>query len=119
MPDQTTRLFVVYDGTALPDPVYRAVSTCPPRLDDFRSHDSLGLPYRRVLFVRAVGISVFSTPQALNRARKRFNLAHATAALDLHIAEIAWAETGRPDHLTVWAAPSVLLDRVLQCEHAH
>jgi len=56
--------------------------------------------------------------KALHRARKRFNPAQATATLDLHTAEIAWAETGRADHLTVWAVPG-LLGRVLQCEHGH
>ena len=116
MPEWTTPLFAVYSGTALEGLVYRAVRTCPPTLDDFLSHEALGLPYPRPLFVRATGVSVFRTRAALDRVRHRFRLGPLTAVLDLISPDVAWAETGRPDHLTVWADPALLLERVVQCD---
>jgi hypothetical protein len=97
----------------------RAVRSCPPSVDDFRSHESLGLPYPRAMFVRATGISVFRSRAALARVRRRFRLGSFTAALDLDSRDVAWAETGRAGHLTVWANPELLLERVIQCDGGH
>jgi hypothetical protein len=115
---KATPLFAVYDGVNLDGLVFRAVHACPPNVDDFRSHESLGLPYPRARFVRATGISVFRTRTALDRVRRRFGLGPCTAALDLATHVVAWTEAGRPDHLTVWADPAVLLERVVQCDDA-
>jgi hypothetical protein len=118
MPNPTTApLFLVYDGTALDGLLYRATAECPPTLDDFRSHESLGLPYPQSLFIRATGISVYRTRKELERSRVRFDLGPATAAMELHTADVAWTETGRRGHITVWAPPRLLLQRVVQCDH--
>ncbi len=85
-------------------------------MDDFRSHEALGLPYPRALFVRATGISVYTDRGALDRVRHRFRLGACTAVLELRTPEVAWAETGRHGHLTVWADPAVLHERVVQCD---
>ncbi len=116
MPHKATPLFAVYSGTTLEGPVYRAVRECPPSDDDFRSHEALGLPYPRAMFVRATGISVFRSRAALGRVRRRFRLGALTATLDLTTPDVAWAHAGRCDHLTVWADPDVLLERVVQCD---
>lgn len=116
MPHRATPLFAVYAGDSLDRVAYRAVRACPPLVDDFRSHESLGLPYPKALFVRATGISVFTRREALDRARRRFGLGASTATLDLTTPDVAWAETGRRDHLTIWADPHLLVERVVQCD---
>ena len=49
MPEEATPLLLVYGGTSLDGLLYRATADCPPTLDDFRSHESLGLPYPQAL----------------------------------------------------------------------
>lgn len=110
-------LFLVYDGTALDGLLYRATADCPPTLDDFRSHESLGLPYPQALFIRATGISVYRSRAQLERSRVRFGLGLATATLELRTADVAWAETGHRGHLTIWAPPRTILRRVVECDH--
>ena len=116
MSTKATPLALVYDGTTLDGLVFRATSGCPPTLADFRSHKSLGLPYPPALFIRATGISAYRTRAALERARRRFGLRPATVTLELRSADIAWAVSGRHGHLTIWAPPSLLLEKVIQCD---
>ncbi len=92
MPEKTTPLLLVYGGTSLDGLLYRATADCPPTLDDFRSHESLGLPYPQALFIRATGISVYRTRRQLERSRVRFDLGPATATVELRTAGVAWAE---------------------------
>ena len=92
MPEKATPLSLVYGGTSLDGLLYRATADCPPTLDDFRSHESLGLPYPQGLFIRATGISVYRTRRQLERSRVRFDLGPATAAVELRTAGVAWAE---------------------------
>ena len=92
MPEKATPLLLVYGGTSLDGLLYRATADCPPTLDDFRSHESLGLPYPQALFIRATGISVYRTRRQLERSRVRFDLGPATAAVELRTAGVAWAE---------------------------
>ena len=92
MPEKATPLLLVYGGTSLDGLLYRATADCPPTLDDFRSHESLGLPYPQALFIRATDISVYRTRRQLERSRVRFDLGPATAAVELRTAGVAWAE---------------------------
>jgi hypothetical protein len=117
VPKKATPLALVYDGTALDVLVYRATAGCPPTLADFRSHESLGLPYPPALFIRATGISVYRTRKELERSRSRFDLGPATVTLELRSADVTWAESGRHGHLTIWAPPGLLLERVVQCDY--
>lgn len=95
MSREPTPLFLVFDGSALEGLLYRIVVRCPPALDDFRSHEALGRPYDRRDFFRGVGVS-----------------------MHLRDSAVAWAHTGGRGHVTVWAAPEILLGAVVECvEH--
>jgi len=114
--ENATPLYLVYAASALEGVVYRAVSGCPPALDDLRSYVELGVPHASRQRFRATGISVFRDRGTLRRRMARFGLGTAVATLDLARTEAVWAESGSSGHITVWAPAEALLERVVQCE---
>jgi len=116
VPTKATPLFLVYSAADLDGVVYRAVSACPPTLDDFRSYVELGVPHRSRQRFRATGISVARDRQALHRRIERFRLGPAVATLDLQGTDAVWTESGGRSHLTVWLPAADLLERVVQCD---
>jgi hypothetical protein len=117
MPRRRSPLFLVYSGTALDGHVYRIVRGCPPTLDDLRSYEVLRKRYDRSDFFRGTGVSMMTNPESAVAVARRFGLGQATAVLDLRIDGVVWTESGRPNHITVWAPPELLLTRVVECEH--
>lgn len=117
MPKGPTPLFLVYGGPSLEGLVYRAVRTCPPSINDFRSYETLGMPHTPRQHFRATGISVFTERRRLAAHVAKYGLPPAIAALDLNDPNVVWTQTGRSAHITVWAPASLLLERVVQCEH--
>ena len=117
MPNKATPLFLVYGGQSLEGLVYRAVGTCPPTIDHFRSYETLGMPYTPRQHFRAIGISVFTERSQLVTHMSKYGLPPAIATLDLITPDVVWTRTGRSAHVTVWAPASLLLERVVQCEH--
>ncbi len=116
MSTEPTPLYRVYDGAALEGLVHRIVKRCPPTLEDFESYEALGRPYDRRDFFKGVGVSMhLSRDRAVTIAR-RYGHGRGVAALDLREAPVAWAPTGAPGHVTVWAPPELLLRSVLQCD---
>ena len=116
MPTKATPLFLVYSASDLDSVVYRAVSGCPPRLDDFRSYVELGVPHTSRQRFRATGISVSRDTPTLRRRMKRFGLGPAIATLDLRGTEAVWTESGGRSHLTIWLPAPDLLERVVPCD---
>lgn len=109
--------FVVYDGTALDNPIYRVVGGCPPTEEDFLSYGFAGRTYPAKNLFRATGVSMFLTRKAATTARRRWHLGQAVAELDVQGDDLLmWARTGGKDHITVWAPPGVLLGYVGSCE---
>lgn len=118
MSREPTPLFLVFDGSALEGLLYRIVVRCPPALDDFRSHEALGRPYDRRDFFRGVGVSMHTTSARAMAVARRFHVGRGISELDLRDSAAAWAHTGGRGHVTVWAAPEILLGAVVQCvEH--
>jgi hypothetical protein len=116
VPREATPLFLVYSASELDGVVYRAVSGCPPVLDDLRSYVELGIPHSSHQRFRATGISVFRDRGALRHRMQRFGLGPAIATLDLRETDAVWAGSGGRGHLTVWAPADDLLERVVQCD---
>lgn len=110
-----TPLYLVFDGHDLDRPVFRIVKRCPPTLADFLSYEVLGRTYNRHDFLRGTGIATYSTVERAWAIARRFGHGTAIATLDLDCDGIAWARTGRGGHVTVWAAPELLIARVVQC----
>ena len=117
MPSKATPLFLVYDGLSLEGLVFRAVGTCPPSIDHFRSYEALGMPYTPRQHFRATGVSGFTERSRLVMHIAKYGLPPAIATLDLNDPNVVWTRTGRSAHVTVWAPASLLLERVVQCEH--
>lgn len=113
---EATPLYLVYAASELPGVVYRAVSACPPTVDDFRSYVELGRRYPVRSHFRATGISVSRDLPTLRTHIRDYGLAPAVATLDLRNAEAVWASSGGRHHLTVWAPSAVLLSLVVQCD---
>jgi hypothetical protein len=109
-------LYEVFAGFNLSGPAYRIVRACPPTVDDFMSYEALGRRYNRRDFFRGVGVSMYARQNAAVGAARRFRLGHWIATIDLASDGIVWSPTSRFGHLTVWAPPEVLLERVVQCE---
>jgi hypothetical protein len=116
VPGKTTPLYLIYDGSALDGPLYRIVKECPPTLDDFCSYEALAIPYSKRRFFLATGVSLLTTRRAAVRLARRHDLGKAIAVVDLRVEGVIWTKSGGPGHLTVWAPPELLLERVLQCE---
>lgn len=116
MPRRTTPLFVVYSGEDLEGPVYRAVAHCPPRLDDFRSYEALGMPYAPRQHFRATGVSMFTDRGRLQAHIQAFGLPRSIATVDLRTADVVWTRSARSTHVTIWAPAFVLLEQVVQCD---
>ena len=115
MPRQATPLYLVYGGEALDDLLYRAVSDCPPTLDDFLSYEALGRSYNGRRYFRGIGVSFFRTRASAENAVAHLRRATAVAACDLRQPGVVWAKTGGLEHVTVWAPPDVLLASVVEC----
>ena len=113
---KTTPLFLVYAGTALGQHVYRAVRACPPRIDDFLSYAQLGQPHGPRNHFRATGISDYLDRAALRAQTLRFGLPEAVATLSIETPDIVWTRSDGKSHVTIWAPPSLLLERVVQCD---
>ncbi len=47
---------------------------------------------------------------------RRVALGRGVAVVDLRDEAILWVASGGRDHITVWAPPAVLVDRVVQCD---
>ncbi|HET8606149.1 MAG TPA: hypothetical protein VFL66_03880 [Gaiellaceae bacterium] len=107
--------FEVYDGLELEGTVFRIVSACPPTIDDFRSYADLGRAFPSYHMFRATGVSMYLTQSSAEDANARFNLGDCIAELELRDNRNLWALTGGRDHITVWATPTVLLNRVVRC----
>lgn len=116
VPARPTPLYEVFAGFNLSGPAYRIVRACPPTVDDFMSYEALGRRYNRRDFFRGVGVSMYARQNAAVGAARRFRLGHWIATIDLASDGIVWSPTSRFGHLTVWAPPEVLLERVVQCE---
>ena len=116
MPTEATPLFLVYAGVDLDRPAYRAVASCPPAVDDFRSYDALGMPYPLRQHFRATGVSMFTDRRALEAHTRKYGLPPSVATLDLASPYVVWTASVRSSHLTVWAPASLLLELVVQCE---
>ena len=114
--DRTTPLYLVYATSELDGVVYRAVSGCPPTLDDFRSYVELGTPHTTRQRFRASGTSVFRSRKTLRKQMRRFGLGPAIATVDLRTTDAAWAESGGSGHITVWAPADILLAQMVQCD---
>ena len=95
---------------------YRAVRGCPPTLRDFMSYEALGMHYDRRDFFKGTGMSMFTSRARAGAVGRRFSHGKAIATIDLGRDGIVWSPTGSRGHITVWAAPDVLLTRVVQCE---
>jgi hypothetical protein len=107
--------YVIYDGEALDDLVYRVVDECPPSPNDFRSYVELGRTVQAYHFFRATGVSVHRTKEAARRAGQRYGLGARIAEVDIRDRRIFWAETGNEGHLTVWAPAAILAELVVSC----
>jgi hypothetical protein len=108
--------YVVYDGTALPGPVFRVVQTCPPTESDFRSYVDLGRVVQTYHWFRATAVSFFISLDAAENANRQYSLGPAIAELDLRDNRILWSDTGGlPGHISVWATPAALLTFVTTC----
>lgn len=113
---KATPLYLVYAASALNGVVYRAVSGCPPTLDDFRSYVELGTLHTTRQRFRASGVSVFRDRAVLRGRMRRFGLGPAIATLDLRQTDAVWAESGGRGHVTVWAPADVLHSGMVQCD---
>jgi len=61
---------------------------------------------------------MYTTRERAREIARYFRRGRAIAAVDLRGSTVVWARTGRRGHVTVWAPPELLLDRVVQCaEH--
>jgi hypothetical protein len=109
-------MYEVFAGPDFRGAAYRIVRTCPPTLDDFTSYEALGKRYDRRDFFRGVGVSMYAGRSAAVAAARRFALGPRIATIDLAGEGIVWCPTGRSGHLSVWASPELLLQRVVQCE---
>jgi hypothetical protein len=112
MPDPR---YVIYDGEALDDVVYRVVDECPPPPEEFRSYMELGRNVQAYNFFRATGVSFFRTEAAAARSAQQYRLGDRIAAVDIRDRRIFWAETGGNGHLTVWAPAGILAGLVVSC----
>ena len=99
VPKKAAPLFLVYSASDLDGVVYRAVRSCPPILDDFRSYVELGVPHTSRQRFRATGISVSRERPALRRRMERFALGPAVATLDLRGTDAVWTGSGGRSHL--------------------
>ena len=115
VPSRTTPLHLVYDGFALEGLLYRAVASCPPVLADFLSYEALGKPYDRHRYFRGIGVSFYRSFACALEVGQRFGHGDAVASCELRRQGIVWAQTGEPEHVTVWAPSELLLACVLQC----
>lgn len=105
-----------------PDPsvrvLYRAVHHNPPTLDDFRSYEELGIPFKYRPSVEArrrwSGLSMEDDWEDLaSTARERPSIGRFIA--ELHIPadmRVTIEQTGRPHHFTVWGEARELLGTV-------
>jgi hypothetical protein len=112
---EATPRFVVYDGLALDHTVFRIVASCPPTLDDFKSYYELGRGFTSYQMFRATGVSMFLTEEDAGAANRKFRLGTGIAEVDLRDNRNMWSPTGSHGHITVWATPPVLLNRVVRC----
>ena len=115
MPRKATPLFLIYAASELDGVVYRAVSRCPPTLEDFRSYVELGRGYAVRNHFRATGISVSHDLETLLAQARKYGLSRKIAVLDLGRTEAVWASSGGKEHITVWAPAAILLSQVVQC----
>ena len=105
--------FVVYEGTALGHIAFRIVGRNPPTEDDFRSYAAMGRNVPERDFFRATGVSMYRSLAAAERANARYKLGGTHyAEVDIGDSTILFAETGGSEHITVWAPPSLFLQRV-------
>lgn len=111
-----TPLHEVFAGHAFQGLAFRVVRACPPGLRDFVSYEALGMRYDRRDFFKGTGVSMFTSRARALAVGRRYAQGSAIASIDLSQEGIVWSPTGRRGHLTVWAAPDVLLARVVQCE---
>jgi hypothetical protein len=99
---------------------YRIVKTDPPQVADFTSREARGLPPQGRPQVHRLnsGISVFDSLEEARRTGARFPwLGEFIATLLVEDDDpVNWEKTLGPAHFTVWAAPTVLLARVVSVE---
>lgn len=99
---------------------YRIVRTVPPTLEDFTSHEALGIPSRRPLSAsdrdRWRGVSSFDSVDAVMTKARESPLLGGYVA-ELHIppgAQLRVEQTGRNlSHYTLWGDPADLLSWVV------
>ncbi len=114
MQRRKTPLYLVYEGRDLGAPLYRIVKRCPPTLQDFLSYEGLGRQYDRRDFLRGAGVSTYLSRDRARAIARRLGHGAAIATLDVACDGTALAETSREGHVTVRAAPDLLLARVVQ-----
>ena len=108
--------YTIYDGLALDANVWRITSDVLSA-DDFMSYVALGRKVQSYNFFRATSVSLYLTRQGAIDANRMFNLGKThLAELDLYDKRIMLAKTGGPDHISVWAPPSVLYSSVVNFE---
>src|SRR4051794_38361371 len=108
---------LLLDARAVERSFFRIVTTDPPTVDDFRSHQELGIPnLDPANYELWSGISVYGT---LHQARKK---ALQYPSKGRYLAELRIPEgtnltlkrTGRNNHFTIWGAKEDLLDSVVR-----
>jgi hypothetical protein len=116
VPREATPLYEVFRGMDLDGTVFRVVRGCPPTVNDFSSYEARGTRYDRRDFFKGSGVSMYRTRDRAVAVGRRFSHGDAIATVDLNRTGIVWSPTGRQGHITVWAAPTTLLEQVVQCE---
>lgn len=94
---------------------YRAVRTNPAQPVDFLSFSDVGQNFLWWDMHRAIGVSAWLDPGKAAAIGRRKGLP-LVAELDLGRADerLPWAETGPPDHVTLWGPAAVLLQAVVR-----
>ncbi len=100
----------------MPRIFYRLVRTNPPTADDFKSHQELGIRFRRPLDTEALrisfGVSVSDDPVKLVRKIATFpelGSFLATVRID-EVGPVRWEKTTkRGDHYTLWGTAGEIL----------
>ena len=102
--------------------MFRATKRDQPTLEDFTSNYKNRKPARGPEIddpSEWAGLSMNTSPQPLIALMGRYGDRFGSAIAEVHIRQgdsIAWKQTGRAGHYTVWGKPEVLLSRVVRMQ---
>ena len=112
--DHPQPLYSVYRAGDHAVRCYRAASANPAQPTDFLSHMQLAEHFEWWDLHRAAGVSAWLDPKKAAALARRKGLP-VLAEIDLARGDsrIPWAQTGHPEHVTIWAPPAIVLQAVV------